>query len=63
MQTNKTVENIGARRLHTIIEKVVEEISFEASERQGEKIEINSDYVKKRVGDFLKTADMRKYIL
>jgi ATP-dependent HslUV protease ATP-binding subunit HslU len=63
LQTNKTVENIGARRLHTIIEKVVEEISFEASDRQGEKVEINSEYVKGRVGELLKSADMRKYIL
>lgn len=62
-ETNKTVENIGARRLHTIIEKVVEEISFEASERQGEKIEVNADYVKKRVGELLKSADLKKYIL
>ncbi len=49
--------------MHTIIERVVEEISFEASERQGEKIEVNAAYVKQRVGDLLKSADMRKYIL
>ena len=46
-EINSTVENIGARRLHTIIEKVLDEISFTASDKAGQKIIINKDYVKK----------------
>jgi ATP-dependent protease Clp ATPase subunit len=63
LQTNRTVENIGARRLHTVIERIVEEISFDAPEKAGEKFEVTEDYVKARVGDLLKTGDLRKYIL
>ena len=63
LQTNKTVENIGARRLHTIIERVVEDISFEAPEKEGEKITVDAAYVKQKVGEILKSQDMRKYIL
>lgn len=63
MQTNKTVENIGARRLHTVIEKVIEEVSFDAADKAGEKIVITEEYVKKRVGDLMTSADLRKYIL
>lgn len=62
-QTNRTVENIGARRLHTVIERVMEEISFDAPERQGETVEVTEEYVRKRVGDLLVSTDMRKYIL
>jgi len=61
--TNKTVENIGARRLHTVIERVIEEVSFDASEKAGEKIVITEEYVKKRVGDLLANTDLKKYIL
>lgn len=61
--TNKTVENIGARRLHTVIEKVIEEVSFDAADKAGEKIVITEEYVKKRVGDLMTSADLRKYIL
>jgi len=63
-QANRTVENIGARRLHTVIERVMEEISFDAPERAtGEVIEISEEYVKTRVSDMLLSSDMRKYIL
>jgi len=61
--TNRTVENIGARRLHTVIERVMEEISFDAPDRAGERVEITADYVKTRVGDLMLNTDMRKYIL
>lgn len=61
--TNKTVENIGARRLHTIIERVIEEISFDAPEQKGEVVEVSEEYVKTRVTDMLMSSDMRKYIL
>jgi ATP-dependent HslUV protease ATP-binding subunit HslU len=60
---NETVENIGARRLHTILEKVLEEISFQASERSGETVEISKDYVIKQVGELSQDADLSKFIL
>jgi ATP-dependent HslUV protease ATP-binding subunit HslU len=62
-ETNKIVENIGARRLHTVIEKIVEEVSYEASDKAGEHVEITVDYVKERVSDFMKKGDIKKYIL
>lgn len=62
-ETNKTVENIGARRLHTIIERIVEEISFDAPEKSGQKIVISAEYVQKRVADIIGNADLKKYIL
>ena len=63
VKTNQSVENIGARRLHTVIERVMEEISFDAPDKSGEKVEITEEYVKKRVSDLLLTSDLRKYIL
>ena len=60
---NSKVENIGARRLHTIIERVLEEISFTATDRGGEKITINADYVKKNLGQLVKDTDLSKFIL
>lgn len=62
-ETNKSIENIGARRLHTVIERIVEEISFDAPSKRGEKVEITEEYVKMRVADLLKSTDLRKYIL
>ena len=62
-EVNSTVENIGARRLHTIIEKVLDEISFTATDRSGEKITINSEYVKKNLGNLVKDSDLSKFIL
>ena len=60
---NSKVENIGARRLHTIIEKVLDEISFTATDRGGEKIVIDSTYVKKNLGELVKDTDLSKFIL
>ena len=60
---NSSVENIGARRLQTILEKVLEEISFTASDRSGETISIDADYVKAHVGDLAKDADLSRFIL
>lgn len=60
---NQGVENIGARRLHTVMEKLVEEISFTASERSGETVTIDADYVKSEVSDLAKNADISKFIL
>ena len=62
-EVNSTVENIGARRLHTIIERVLDEISFTATDKSGEKIVINSDYVKKNLGELVKDTDLSKFIL
>ena len=60
---NSTVENIGARRLQTIMEKLVEDISFTASDRDGETIRIDADYVREQVGELAKNADLSKFIL
>tara|TARA_B100000902_G_C27264237_1_gene892561 strand:- start:108 stop:1475 length:1368 start_codon:yes stop_codon:yes gene_type:complete len=62
-EVNSTVENIGARRLHTIIEKVLDEISFTATDRSGEKIVVNSNYIKKNIGELVKDTDLSKFIL
>ncbi len=62
-EINSTVENIGARRLHTIIEKVLDEISFTASDKTGEKILINKEYIKKNLGDLVSDTDLSKFIL
>ena len=62
-EVNSTVENIGARRLHTIIERVLDDISFTATDRAGEKIEINSEYINKNLGDLVKDTDLSKFIL
>ena len=60
---NSKIENIGARRLHTIIERVLDEISFTATDRSGEKISISSDYVQKNLGELVKDTDLSKFIL
>ena len=60
---NSKIENIGARRLHTIIERVLDEISFTATDRAGEKISINSDYIYKNLGELVKDTDLSKFIL
>jgi ATP-dependent HslUV protease ATP-binding subunit HslU len=60
---NSSVENIGARRLHTVMERVLDEVSFAAPDRSGEKVEIDADYVQKHVGDLAKNADLSRFIL
>ncbi len=62
-EVNATVENIGARRLHTIIERILDDISFTATDRAGEKIIINSDYVKQNLDELVKDTDLSKFIL
>ena len=62
-QVNASVENIGARRLQTVMEKLVEEISFTASDRDGETIVIDPDYVATHVGNLAKNVDLSKFIL
>jgi ATP-dependent HslUV protease ATP-binding subunit HslU len=60
---NATVENIGARRLQTVMERVLDEISFAAPDRNGDVIKIDADYVQKHVGDLAKNADLSRFIL
>ena len=62
-QINQNVENIGARRLHTVLERLLEEISFTATDRSGEAIQISADDVRERVGDLAKDVDLSKFIL
>ncbi|MCB2102528.1 MAG: ATP-dependent protease ATPase subunit HslU [Rhodobacterales bacterium] len=62
-EINASVENIGARRLHTVMEKLVEEISFSASERGGESLTLTADDVRTQVGELMKSADLTKFIL
>jgi ATP-dependent HslUV protease ATP-binding subunit HslU len=60
---NSSVENIGARRLQTVMERVLDEISFAAPDRHGETVRIDADYVQKHVGDLAKNADLSRFIL
>jgi ATP-dependent HslUV protease ATP-binding subunit HslU len=62
-EINSTVENIGARRLHTVLERLLEEISFTASDRSGETIRIDAAYVNERVAPLARNADLSKFIL
>ncbi|MBL8549867.1 MAG: ATP-dependent protease ATPase subunit HslU [Hyphomonadaceae bacterium] len=60
---NAAVENIGARRLHTVMERVLDEISFEAADMAGKSVVIDADYVRARVADLAKNADLSRFIL
>ncbi|MBM3643135.1 MAG: ATP-dependent protease ATPase subunit HslU [Alphaproteobacteria bacterium] len=62
-EINETVENIGARRLHTVLEKLLEEVSFSASDRPGQTISIDAAYVRERVGTLAANADLSKFVL
>ena len=62
-QVNETTENIGARRLHTVMERLLETASFEASDNAGSSIEVNADYVDAHLGDLVKDVDLSRYIL
>ena len=62
-EINSSVENIGARRLHTVMEKLLEEISFTATDRGGETIVIDAQYVQTQVADLAKDTDLSKFIL
>jgi ATP-dependent HslUV protease ATP-binding subunit HslU len=60
---NSNVENIGARRLQTVMERVLDDVSFSAPDRSGEAVKIDADYVQKHVGDLAKNADLSRFIL
>ena len=62
-EINSTIENIGARRLYTIIEKVLDEVSFTATDRSGEKIIVDKNFVTKNLGELVKDTDLSKFIL
>jgi ATP-dependent HslUV protease ATP-binding subunit HslU len=63
VSVNSSVENIGARRLHTVLERVLDEISFDASDRDGQAVVVDGNYVRARVGELAKNADLSKFIL
>jgi ATP-dependent HslUV protease ATP-binding subunit HslU len=63
VSVNSSIENIGARRLQTVMERVLDEISFAATDRAGETVRINAAYVEKHIGDLAKNADLSRFIL
>ena len=60
---NQSVENIGARRLYTVMERVFEELSFNAPDRPGDEVTVNSDFVEENLGELAKGSDMSRYVL
>ena len=62
-EINASIENIGARRLHTIIEKILDDISFTATDRGGESVIIDKNYITKNIGELVKDTDLSKFIL
>jgi len=62
-EINSAAENIGARRLHTVLERILEELSFSAPERAGEAVEVDADMVRERLADLVGDRDLARYIL
>jgi len=62
-EVNQSVENIGARRLYTVLERVFEELSFTAPDRDGDKVVVDSEFVDKNLGEMIKTTDIGRYML
>ena len=62
-EINEAAENIGARRLHTVLERLLEELSFSAPDRAGEVIEVGAEMVQERLGDLVGDSDLARYIL
>ncbi|WP_413876850.1 ATP-dependent protease ATPase subunit HslU [Albidovulum sp.] len=62
-EVNRSVENIGARRLYTVMERVFEELSFSAPDRAGEKVTVDAAFVEKNLGDLSRSADLSRYVL
>ena len=60
---NQSIENIGARRLYTVMERVFEELSFTAPDRSGEKITVDGDFVEKNLGELVRSSDLSRYVL
>ena len=62
-QVNSRTENIGARRLHTVMEKLLSEVSFNAPDLKGQTVDINRDYVRNVLSEIIKDEDLSRYIL
>ena len=62
-EVNASVENIGARRLYTVLERVFEELSFSAPDRSGDAVVVDAAYVEKNVGALSRSADLSRYVL
>jgi len=62
-EVNERTENIGARRLHTVMERLLEVISFEAADRSGATVSVNAGYVDEHLGELVKDEDLSRYIL
>jgi ATP-dependent HslUV protease ATP-binding subunit HslU len=62
-QVNERTENIGARRLHTVMERLLEELSFEATDKNGASISVDDNYVEQHLGELVKDEDLTRYIL
>ncbi len=62
-EVNQSVENIGARRLYTVLERVFEELSFEAPDRAGDQITVNAEFVEKHLGELSRSSDISRYVL
>ena len=62
-EVNSSVENIGARRLHTIIEKILDDISFNATDKAGETVVVDKKFVNENLGNLVKDTDLSKFIL
>ena len=62
-EVNQSVENIGARRLYTVIERVFEDLSFAAPDKSGQNIKIDEGFVETHIGDLTKNVDLSKYVL
>jgi ATP-dependent HslUV protease ATP-binding subunit HslU len=60
---NERTENIGARRLHTVLERLLEDISFEAADRSGQSVTVDAAYVDQQIGDVVQDEDLTRYIL
>ena len=60
---NSSVENIGARRLQTVMERMLDDISFSATDRSGETVKIDAAYVEAHIGDLAKNTDLSRFIL
>jgi ATP-dependent HslUV protease ATP-binding subunit HslU len=62
-EVNQTIENIGARRLYTVLERVFEELSFTAPDRDGESITVNTKFVEEHLGELARSTDLSRYVL
>ena len=62
-EVNERTENIGARRLHTLMEALLDVVSFEASDKSGQSIVIDAEYVNEHVGELVENEDLARYIL